>query len=228
MDVLADLFGRFGIQRSYPKDVYIYRQGDTIRNAHLLCAGTVRMIHAGPDGTQFCRVVSGPYKPLDFASSLQKGQHFYNACALTRAEVSVVPAEELLKAACDTCALPSVCRALAAEACDLQIELLRHCCLPAKTRLIHLLCQFVRAGKTLSRASDSAAESFITLPISKKDIAAWIGITPVHLSRLLATIEREGVLRRNGRAILMMGDANPRGEQKVVAVSTEKAPLIGE
>lgn len=41
----------------------------------------------------------------------------------------------------------------------------------------------------------------VTLPLSKKSVATAIGVTPEHLSRMLGSFARRGVLRWQGRTI---------------------------
>jgi len=48
------------------------------------------------------------------------------------------------------------------------------------------------------------AEHAFTLPMSREDIASYLGITPETLSRILTKLERQGLIELDNREILLV------------------------
>jgi len=65
------------------------------------------------------------------------------------------------------------------------------------------LCHFLLAIHDALRRRKLAREGSFRLPLNRKQVAAALGLTPLHLRRVLANLERTGVLElREGRATL--------------------------
>jgi CRP-like cAMP-binding protein len=74
----------------------------------------------------------------------------------------------------------------------------------AQTRIAHLLCEF---SLRLSMAGLGEANEY-DLPLTQEQIADCTGLTPVHVNRMLMTLEVGNLIsRRNGRTVTI-GDWN--------------------
>jgi CRP-like cAMP-binding protein len=200
MDALVRRLAQLGKRRRYKKSTQLYLQGDSAECVFVLHGGDVRMTHTSSDGTQFSRIVCQPGSVLELASSLRRLTRLYTALALTDVEVTVVLTCEVLRAICDGCVLRSACEVLASEVRELHAELIGHMCLSARSRLIQVL------RKLAQREGRGPAGTDVTpaaLSMAKQDIAAWIGVTPVHLSRLISAVEKDGLLYRNRQSIVL-------------------------
>ena len=67
----------------------------------------------------------------------------------------------------------------------------------ARARLAHLLCELARRLEAAGLASDYRYE----LPMTQEQLADAAGLTPVHVNRVLKTLEREGLIKRERRFI---------------------------
>ena len=65
----------------------------------------------------------------------------------------------------------------------------------AKTRVAHMLCEFVAR----SEAAGLGTSQRMRLPFTQEEIADATGLTPVHVNRMLKALTDDGLIRRNGR-----------------------------
>jgi CRP-like cAMP-binding protein len=64
----------------------------------------------------------------------------------------------------------------------------------AHTRLAHVLCELVVRLEVVGLVKDHACD----LPITQGEFADAIGVTPVHVNRVLQTMRAEGLIELNG------------------------------
>lgn len=67
----------------------------------------------------------------------------------------------------------------------------------ARSAMCHLLCEFARRLEIGGLAEELAYE----LPMSQEQLADALGITSVHVNRVLRDLDREGLIRRERRFI---------------------------
>jgi CRP-like cAMP-binding protein len=67
----------------------------------------------------------------------------------------------------------------------------------AKTRIAHMLCEFITRAETVGLGSPDQ----ILLPFNQEEIADATGLTPVHVNRMLRELSEDGLIIREGRAI---------------------------
>lgn len=75
-------------------------------------------------------------------------------------------------------------------------------CLPAIDRLKSLLYKFI---SDMYQQTELQKNMKIALPLTHKELAQIIAITPEHLSRLLKELEKQGIIKRE-KDILMLSD----------------------
>ncbi|MEO1533862.1 MAG: helix-turn-helix domain-containing protein, partial [Pseudomonadota bacterium] len=92
-------------------------------------------------------------------------------------------------------------------------HLLRIASLPAEARLRGFLAEFTRqAGKDLQLAS-----GFVSLPMSRRDIADHLGLTLETVSRAFGALRRRGQLELLGKAAFRLErEANERAAPAIV------------
>lgn len=67
----------------------------------------------------------------------------------------------------------------------------------AKTRIAHMLCEFIARSEVAGLGSPDR----MVLPFSQEEIADATGLTPVHVNRMLRELTEDRVIRRQGRAL---------------------------
>ena len=67
----------------------------------------------------------------------------------------------------------------------------------AKQRVAHMLCEFASRRENAGQGSPERFE----FPMSQEQIADATGLTPVHVNRMLAALDKDGVIVRNNREV---------------------------
>ena len=67
----------------------------------------------------------------------------------------------------------------------------------ARSRLTHLLCEFA----TRQNEFKAARQDHCELPMTQEQLADATGLTPVHVNRVLKSLEREGLITRSRRSL---------------------------
>ena len=67
----------------------------------------------------------------------------------------------------------------------------------ARARLAHLLCEF---GLRVEAAGIATASGY-ELPMTQEQLADALGLTPVHVNRVLKGLQRDGLIDRQRRQI---------------------------
>ena len=67
----------------------------------------------------------------------------------------------------------------------------------AKTRLAHLLCEFQLRLESVGEGEESSYE----LPMTQEQLGDALGLTPVHVNRMLQALERDSLISRRHRRI---------------------------
>lgn len=67
----------------------------------------------------------------------------------------------------------------------------------ARERLAHLLCELLARLQAVRAAGDSG----FTLPLTQEEIADVLGLTAVHVNRMLQTLRGEGLVQLRGRRL---------------------------
>jgi CRP-like cAMP-binding protein len=83
----------------------------------------------------------------------------------------------------------------------------------ARARISHVLCELALRMKAAGFASVDGFE----LPLTQEQLADVVGLTPVHVSRTLKSLEQDGIVHRDRRfitfkdwnAVASVGDFNP-------------------
>lgn len=67
----------------------------------------------------------------------------------------------------------------------------------ARARTAHLLCEIVARLRRIGRAGDGQ----VVLPLTQVDLADALGITPIHVNRVLARLRGEGLIALETRTL---------------------------
>jgi CRP-like cAMP-binding protein len=172
----------------------LFREGDRLRELHILLTGFVTETHAHHDGDAFTDVVS-PVRPIGFASAMLGEASPTGARTITSARLIVIPAAEL--------------RAMIREEPELGAPFLDHALISMREQAMELCQMKLRssvqrlAAFLLGMVEDPEMNpARFVLPYEKRFLAARIGCTQENLSRAFAALRRLGVETQRGIVVL--------------------------
>ncbi len=176
---------------------HIVREGDRVAGVSLIISGLAFRHKVTVEGArQILSVhISGDFVDLE-SSLLQVADH--NVQTLTHCEIAVVPREAVIGLIdthgrlaramwIDTLIDASVFR-------EWIVNVGRR---DARSGTCHLLCEFARRLESVGLGEASGYE----LPMTQEQLADALGITPVHVNRVLKDLDREGLIVRNTRFV---------------------------
>jgi CRP-like cAMP-binding protein len=214
------LIGEDSEQVFHPGTVF-FRQGETPRSAVFVCDGEIETFHTEPNGNQASLLrLSSPAIP-GLASLILKTPYDCTAVSLTACLIRPCSLVKLRQCFLD----PEICDKffcmLARDIISLQEQLSALACVPAGQRLDRYLQQLAELS---SRTFVNNASVQIRLPFTEQRIARFLGITPVHLSRLLNQAERAGSLRRSKTGITLLAPLYGAPSKKISALGQPHSP----
>jgi CRP/FNR family transcriptional regulator, nitrogen fixation regulation protein len=178
-----------GIVRSYPRKWEIVREDDPTDRVYEVVSGTVcacKMLREGR------RQIAGFYFAGDIFGLESAKQHSVAAQAITNAKVRIIKKQALTAlASCNREVADRLLALTTRELARKQDHLLMLLSTTAEERIICFLIEMVQ------RASPRE-DDFIALPMSRRDIADYLGLTLETVSRTLWDLERRGAIEIKG------------------------------
>ena len=186
--------------KNMPPGGSILREGDQAEICPILLSGFAYRQKVASDGGRQIVALKLPGDALDFQSLyMKKADH--DIRTLTAVEFALVPLSALEQL---TMARPAVARAVLI---DILIEssisrewLLNIGRRNALARLAHLLCELH------DRVSDIAGETSANfeVPLTQEQLADLLGLTPVHVNRMVRQLEKMGAIGRPSRSLTIL------------------------
>ena len=177
------------VTRSFRKGESIYRAGDPSDTLYILGSGRVRIFRLSESGKeQLLRIM----KPGDFMGELalfSESIHEEFAEAMEPTEMCILKRDSFQKILME---YPSVSLRMLSEFSRRLEE--------AEKKTARIATETVEtriALYLLDLYSESGKKSRVTLPMSKKDLASYLGTTPETISRRLADMEDSGLIRQH-------------------------------
>jgi CRP-like cAMP-binding protein len=203
----ADL-AHIGTRLRVPRRTLIYEQESEARWIYAIVDGVVKSYHALPSGK---RSVAAFLFPRDLFGLAKSGRYVNSTQSVTPATLYRFPIGDLA--------------VLLKQRGDLQFKFLlkvTHELREAQRRAI-LINRRDAAGRLAmfvdfmaERANHSALRGLtVTLPMSRSDIAAFVGLSPASVSRAIASLALRGLAVFDGRHHVRILD--PAGLKKLVA-----------
>lgn len=185
----------------YPAATELFEQGFAASDVYFIERGLVKLTAIGEAGQELIVGLRPAGRTLGVCSVILKKAHPNSAVTLTRCELRRLPGEVLLYFLGNDVGFSRyVHQENSREVYDHVAQLVGLCCLSARCRLERLLLEMVPALETGSPKK----EIHLQLLVKHWEIAQLIAITPQHLSRVLKTMEADGVIRQEkGRIILI-------------------------
>ncbi len=182
--------------RRVEADTRILHEGDRADVCPVLLDGFVYRYKVAANGGRQIVALKVPGDALDFQSVyLHRADH--DIRALTPATLALIPLRQIESLAI---ARPAVARAILVDTI-LEGSIAREWLLNigrrnAEARLAHLLCElFYRLGEIGPPVAQ------FTVPLTQEQLADLLGLTPVHINRMLKLLETKGAIGRSGRKL---------------------------
>ncbi len=177
----------------FPAGLDLIRQGDPADFLHVLVEGRVELYAEWAD-SQCTMGLVDPVGSFIIAACITDAPYLMSARTVERSRIVMVPAPDLKEVFLDDSAFAvSVINELALS----YRTMVRH----AKSLKLRNSRQRIAAW-LLSQARQAGDRPTFLLPVEKRHIASYLGMTPENLSRALKSLEGDGVKVDGGRVIL--------------------------
>ena len=177
----------------------LFHQGAPVEAAYRLERGCVRLQLEREDGER--EVIAFLFPGQLFCAGLTS--HWASAYAVTDCVLTIIPRAQLGEASGEG----RLARLLLASSEDLLGELAQHTARLRRTSAMARLRWFLG---WLAERSGQAASGALDAPMSRRDIADFLGLAPETVSRLIRRMETHGELRRAGARRIVWDPPGPR------------------
>jgi CRP-like cAMP-binding protein len=182
--------------RSVPADVDLISEGDAPSDVHLIVAGFACRYKILPDGRRQIMAYLVPGDLCDLHVFLLDHMD-HSVGTLCECQVVDVPREVILQ----LLNRPALARALLLSAMvdegTLREWLVNLGQREAQERVAHLLCELLARLRAVGLVAD---DSF-RLPLTQIELADTMGVSPVHMNRVLQSLRRKGLVSLQGHQL---------------------------
>ena len=196
----AALLGAVVREKKAPPQKDLLRQGETPKVAHLLMAGHTCRYRMLGDGTRQITAILVPGDICDLEAALG-GRANYGVAALTHCTVGEIPLQVIANpAANDSGFAEAVWRHLLRDEAIAREWLVGLGRRPALQRTAHLFCELRLRLQNVGLATDDAFD----LRITQAELADVLGLSYVHVNRVLQDLRRSGLIRMSGGVLALL------------------------
>ncbi|MBV8686585.1 MAG: Crp/Fnr family transcriptional regulator [Alphaproteobacteria bacterium] len=183
--------------KSLDPSTYIVREGDPPLQCGVLLSGFAFRQKLTGDGLRQIIAVHMPGDAMDFQNLfLDVADH--SVQMLTRGEVAFVARRDFQALARSRAGVGhAILINILIDASIFREWVLNVGRRDSRSRLAHVLCEFAVRLKAQGLAPEYGYE----LPMTQEQLADALGLTPVHVNRVLKALEAEGLISRNRRSV---------------------------
>lgn len=176
---------------------YAVREGEPPSGCGVLVSGFAYRQKLTGDGGRQILSIHVPGEALDFQNIfLNVADH--SVQMLTRGHLAVIPRADIQKIVRSSAAIGhAILLTILVEASIFREWILNVGRRDAKSRLAHILCELAVRLDALGLAEDMGYH----LPMTQAELADALGLTPVHLNRVIRSLETDGLINRSKREI---------------------------
>ena len=176
----------------------VFEQGDPSLGIYCVRSGAVAVRKLDAEGNTVTLGLSYPGDLLGQASLVEEGEHRTSADAVVPSTVCVLDPRAVSDTLVRNPAMArDTLRRTVAELELAQDALVRAATLPPRDRFVRLLLDLLqRHGETCADGSCR-----LELPLSRRDLASMVGVRHETLSRIIARLEADGLVRFSGRRV---------------------------
>jgi CRP-like cAMP-binding protein len=176
---------------------YAVREGEPPSGCGVLVSGFAYRQKLTGDGGRQILSIHIPGEALDFQNIfLNVADH--SVQMLTRGHLAVIPRAEIQEVARHSAAIGhAILVSTQVESSIFREWILNVGRRDAKSRLAHVLCELAVRLDAHSLTDDMGYH----LPMTQAELADALGLTPVHLNRVIRSLESDGLINRSKREI---------------------------
>lgn len=200
--------------KTMPANAHVVRDGEVPNYVALLLSGFAYRYKVTGAGARQILSFHGAAEFLDLQNSFL-GVADHSVQMLTEGEIALIPPGVMEELALTR---PGIARALWIDTL-IDSAIFREWVVnvgrrDSRARIAHLLCEFSLRLEAAGLAKNHRYE----LPMTQEQLADAVGLTPVHVNRVLKQLAEEGLIRRDRRSIAILdwkrmcraGDFNER------------------
>lgn len=187
------------LKRALSHGMSLYRAGQLLDAVYVIHSGSFKTVGVSREGSE---KVTGFYLPGEMLGlgSISTGSHAFDAIALERSEVCVIPYARLQRLSSMLPALQQqFFRTLSADIARDQGLMLLLGGMSAEQRLAAFLMSLSRRYARLGYS----AETFV-LRMTREEIGSYIGLALETVSRLVSRLQREGIITVHHRDVRLV------------------------
>lgn len=183
--------------KSFAPGSYVVREGEPPMGCGILVSGFAYRQKLTGDGGRQILSIHIPGEALDFQNIfLNVADH--SVQMLTRGHVATVPRADIQRIARSSAAIGhAILVNILVDASIFREWILNVGRRDAKSRLAHVLCELAVRLDAHGLAEDMGYH----LPMTQAELADALGLTPVHLNRVIRSLEADGLINRSKREI---------------------------
>lgn len=176
---------------------YAVREGELPTGCGVLVSGYAYRQKLTGDGGRQILSIHIPGEPLDFQNIfLNVADH--SVQMLTRGQLALIPRADIQNIARSSASIGhAILVNILVDASIFREWILNVGRRDAKSRLAHVLCELAVRLDTFGLAEDMGYH----LPMTQAELADALGLTPVHLNRVIRSLEADGLISRSKRDI---------------------------
>ncbi len=179
--------------QSFPPQLDLFRQGEAADFLHIVIKGAVEL-HADWKGREAVMSVVRPVSAFILAACVRDAPYLMSARTLEKSRIVMVPAADLRAAMRRD---PELAMAAMGELATSYRVMVRH----AKNLKLRTARERLAAWILRQAAQAGGVASFL-LPVEKRHLASYLGITPESLSRTIRALQADGVRIDGARVII--------------------------
>ena len=180
-DALSGAFDRLGTRMSFAREQELYAQGEPVQRLYRLTSGVVRTTRLAADGR---RLIGAFYYPGEIFGLEPGPDHQFGAEALTDCEVMAVRRAAVVAYAGDAEVDRAILQATHREMARLQDHVM----------LLGRKGALERVAGFLISLADRGQADHVDLPMTRQDMADYLGLTIETVSRMLTQLQGDSVV----------------------------------
>jgi len=186
-DCLHSLFAKQSVEYLAPGQPLFF-EGDEAKHVFEVTEGTLRVFRIISDGR---RVITGFQHAGDIIGVSLKGDYLYSAEAITPAKIRRLARRQFDAAVINSDSLrPAVFARVCDEMAAAQDQMVLLSSKSAEERLCTFLLRYLRRAM-----AEGGAQPVVDLPMSRQDMADYLGLTIETVSRTITKLIGKGVLK---------------------------------
>lgn len=198
---LAEVMGSI-IRRKYKKGQMIFFEGDVSDKFYIINAGKIKIFKYTKEGKEQILYILSEGDFLGYLSLLKKGRFDFNAEALEDVNVCMLTKDDFDKIVKKT---PDISLRILENLHD-RLASLENLVQTLSTKDIEARIAVLLKNFARDFGGESGNEIVIELPLSREEMANYIGVTRETMSRKLSSMEDEGIIELVGNKKIVIKD----------------------